>query len=107
MDYDQGISVQAPENVDQAVADQVDKAVEDLKSGAIEVGVDERTDGPERLADARHPQRGRELPARTRTGTVGHPTGVTSRSTSIAPLFRSSTALSTWSATAWSTFSGA
>jgi basic membrane protein A len=37
MDYDQGISVQAPANVDQAVTDQVDKAVEDLKSGAIEV----------------------------------------------------------------------
>jgi basic membrane protein A len=37
MDYDKGISVQAPENVDQAVADQVEKAVEDLKSGAIEV----------------------------------------------------------------------
>ena len=37
MDYDKGISVQEPANVDQAVADQVDKAVEDLKSGAIEV----------------------------------------------------------------------
>jgi basic membrane protein A len=37
MDYDKGISVQAPENVDKAVADQVDKAVADLKSGAIEV----------------------------------------------------------------------
>jgi hypothetical protein len=37
MDYDKGISVQAPENVDPAVADQVEKAVEDLKSGAIEV----------------------------------------------------------------------
>ena len=37
MDYDKGISVQEPANVDKAVADQVDKAVEDLKSGAIEV----------------------------------------------------------------------
>jgi len=37
MDYDKGISLQEPANVDKAVADQVDKAVEDLKSGAIEV----------------------------------------------------------------------
>jgi basic membrane protein A and related proteins len=37
MDYDKGISVQEPANVDQAVVDQVDKAVEDLKSGAVEV----------------------------------------------------------------------
>ena len=37
MDYDKGISVQEPANVDPAVKEQVDKAVEDLKSGAIEV----------------------------------------------------------------------
>ena len=37
MDYDQGISIQAPENADQAAVDAMDKAVEDLKSGAIEV----------------------------------------------------------------------
>ena len=37
MDYDKGISLQEPANVDKAVAAQVDKAVEDLKSGAIEV----------------------------------------------------------------------
>lgn len=37
MDYDKGISLQEPTNVDQAVADQVEKAVDDLKSGAIEV----------------------------------------------------------------------
>jgi basic membrane protein A len=37
MDYDKGISVQEPANVDKAVADKVDKAVADLKSGAIEV----------------------------------------------------------------------
>ena len=37
MDYDKGISVQEPANVDQAVVDAIDKAVEDLKSGAIEV----------------------------------------------------------------------
>ena len=37
MDYDKGISIQAPENADQAAVDLMDKAVEDLKSGAIEV----------------------------------------------------------------------
>jgi basic membrane protein A len=37
MDYDKGISIQAPENADQAAVDAMDKAVEDLKSGAIEV----------------------------------------------------------------------
>jgi basic membrane protein A len=37
MDYDKGVSVQEPANVDQSVVDQVDKAVEDLKSGAVEV----------------------------------------------------------------------
>ena len=37
MDYDKGISVQAPENADQAAVDAMDKAVEDLKSGAVEV----------------------------------------------------------------------
>jgi basic membrane protein A len=37
MDYDKGISVQEPANVDQSVVDLVDKAVEDLKSGAVEV----------------------------------------------------------------------
>ena len=37
MDYDKGISIQAPENADQAAVDLMDKAVEDLKSGAVEV----------------------------------------------------------------------
>jgi basic membrane protein A and related proteins len=37
MDYDKGISVQEPANVDKSVVDAVDKAVADLKSGAIEV----------------------------------------------------------------------
>jgi basic membrane protein A and related proteins len=37
MDYDQGISVQPPANVDQAVTDRVNKAVEDIKSGAVAV----------------------------------------------------------------------
>jgi basic membrane protein A len=37
MDYDKGISVQAPENADPAAADAMNKAVEDLKSGAVEV----------------------------------------------------------------------
>lgn len=37
MDYDQGISVQPPANVGQAVTDQVNKAVEDIKSGAVTV----------------------------------------------------------------------
>jgi basic membrane protein A and related proteins len=37
MDYDQGISIQAPENADQAAVDLMDKAVEDLKSGTVEV----------------------------------------------------------------------
>jgi basic membrane protein A and related proteins len=37
MDYEQGISVQPPANVDQAVSDQVTKAVEDIKSGAVTV----------------------------------------------------------------------
>ncbi len=37
MDYDKGMSLQEPANVDKAVAEQVDKAVEDLKSGAVEV----------------------------------------------------------------------
>jgi basic membrane protein A and related proteins len=37
MDYDKGISIQAPENADQAAVDLMDKAVEDLKSGTVEV----------------------------------------------------------------------
>ncbi len=37
MTYEQGISLQEPANVDQAVMDQVDQVVEDLKSGTIEV----------------------------------------------------------------------
>jgi basic membrane protein A and related proteins len=37
MDYDKGISIQAPENADQAAVDAMDKAVEDLKSGTVEV----------------------------------------------------------------------
>jgi basic membrane protein A and related proteins len=37
MDYDKGISIQAPENADQAAVDMMDKAVEDLKSGTVEV----------------------------------------------------------------------
>ena len=37
MDYDTGISIQAPENADQAAVDLMDKAVEDLKSGTVEV----------------------------------------------------------------------
>ncbi|MFC4694192.1 MULTISPECIES: BMP family protein [Geodermatophilus] len=37
MDYEQGISLQPPTNVDQAVVDQVDQVVEQLRSGEIEV----------------------------------------------------------------------
>ncbi|MGY1785096.1 BMP family protein [Geodermatophilus sp. SYSU D00698] len=37
MDYEQGISLQPPTNVDQAVIDQVDQVVEQLRSGEIEV----------------------------------------------------------------------
>ncbi len=37
MDYQMGISLQTPTNVDQAVIDEVDKVVEELKSGSIEV----------------------------------------------------------------------
>jgi basic membrane protein A len=37
MTYDKGISLQPPANVDRAVADKVNKAVADLKSGAIKV----------------------------------------------------------------------
>ena len=37
MSYEQGISLQEPSNVDQAVIDEVDQVVEDLKSGTIEV----------------------------------------------------------------------
>jgi basic membrane protein A and related proteins len=37
MSYEQGISLQEPTNVDQAVIDEVNQVVEDLKSGTIEV----------------------------------------------------------------------
>ncbi|MGY1619591.1 BMP family protein [Geodermatophilus sp. SYSU D00691] len=37
MDYEQGISLQTPTNVDQAVTDRVDEVVEQLRSGEIEV----------------------------------------------------------------------
>ena len=37
MTYEQGISLQEPANVDQAVIDEVNQVVEDLKSGTIEV----------------------------------------------------------------------
>jgi len=37
MTYEQGISLQEPSNVDQAVIDEVNQVVEDLKSGTIEV----------------------------------------------------------------------
>jgi basic membrane protein A len=37
MSYDQGISLQTPQNVDQAVIDQVNQVVEDLAAGDIEV----------------------------------------------------------------------
>ena len=37
MSYDQGISLQTPQNVDQPVIDQVDQIVEDLAAGDIEV----------------------------------------------------------------------
>jgi basic membrane protein A and related proteins len=37
MSYEQGISLQAPTNVDQAVIDQVDQVVEQLRSGEVEV----------------------------------------------------------------------
>ena len=37
MTYEQGISLQEPTNVDQAVIDEVNQVVEDLKSGTIEV----------------------------------------------------------------------
>jgi basic membrane protein A and related proteins len=37
MTYEQGISLQEPTNVDQAVIDQVNQVVEDLKSGTVEV----------------------------------------------------------------------
>jgi basic membrane protein A len=37
MSYEKGISLQTPTNVDQAVIDEVDKVVEELKSGSIEV----------------------------------------------------------------------
>ncbi|PWW24050.1 basic membrane protein A [Geodermatophilus normandii] len=37
MDYEQGISLQPPTNVDQAVVDQVEQAVEQLRAGEIEV----------------------------------------------------------------------
>jgi basic membrane protein A len=37
MSYEQGISLQTPQNVDQAVIDQVDQVVEDLAAGDIEV----------------------------------------------------------------------
>lgn len=40
MDFDNGISVQAPSNVDQAVTDPVDAAVEGIRSGEIEVARD-------------------------------------------------------------------
>lgn len=37
MNYERGISLQEPANVDQSVIDEVNQVVEDLKSGAIEV----------------------------------------------------------------------
>jgi basic membrane protein A len=37
MDYEQGISLQAPSNVDQAVVDRVNQAVEQLRAGEVEV----------------------------------------------------------------------
>jgi basic membrane protein A len=37
MSYEQGISLQAPTNVDQAVIDQVDQVVEQLRAGEVEV----------------------------------------------------------------------
>jgi basic membrane protein A len=37
MTYEQGISLQEPQNVDQAVIDQVNEIVEQLASGELEV----------------------------------------------------------------------
>jgi hypothetical protein len=103
--------VQPVEHVHQrrlAGAVAADEAV-DLAGGQLEVGVDEGPHRPERLADPGHRQRrlGR-CRTRPRAGCcrTAHSTGVTSRSTSMVPLLRSSTTWLTSSITAWSTLVG-